>query len=579
MTQQNRIDILKGFILGGVCAIIVVLGVGKLNFFPTESAANRVLAQIGNERFTEADARKTFPQYWIPLESDYYQISKSLVDQWVEKKLLEKEAKAKSKSVEDLVYDEIWKDIEVENKTVANFFEKNKQWLALPADQAKGQVKKLLRQTQYEAQKMAYLEKLKGKYKVKILVERPERFIEGAVMHLGDMPDKLPAEGQLKMQAKRPTDAPTPAPKAPAPAADMDYKNQPAQGPANAPVTLIEASDFHCPFCGRASPTIDQLMKNYQGKIRRVWLHFPLTMHRGADRTHEASECAHEQGKFWEYKSKLFSQTGKFKTDEALIQAAGETGLDAKKFEACLKSDRYKAKVQQNIEQGKKLGVRGTPNFFVNGQKISGARPYQDFDNAVKNALNPGSAPTPAQPPKPTPPAKVEFKDLKGRPSLGPENAPVTIVEFSDFHCPFCSRVGPSLEKVMENYKGKVRRVFRHFPLSMHKGADRTAEASECAHEQGKFWEYKKKLFENVGKFRTDEALVNLANDVGLNKKKFSKCLESGKYKETVQKDMAKGRESGVRGTPASFVNGKLVSGAKPYESFAAIVDEAIKSK
>ncbi|HLD49685.1 MAG TPA: DsbA family protein [bacterium] len=180
-------------------------------------------------------------------------------------------------------------------------------------------------------------------------------------------------------------------------------------------------------------------------------------------------------------------------------------------------------------------------------------------------------APPPPQAPPPTR-ANVTFDDLDGRPSNGPANAKITLVEFSDFHCPFCKRVGPSLVDLQKNFPGQVRRVWRHFPLAMHVGAQQTHEASECAFEQGKFWEYHDKLFETLGQPRDPAALVKIAEDLKLNKSKFEKCLTTEKYKDRVLKDIAKGSQSGVSGTPAVFVNGQIVEGSQPYQTFEQIV-------
>lgn len=181
--------------------------------------------------------------------------------------------------------------------------------------------------------------------------------------------------------------------------------------------------------------------------------------------------------------------------------------------------------------------------------------------------------PAPQAPPPPR--ANVTFDDLEGRPSHGPANAKITLVEFSDFHCPFCKRVGPSLIDLQKNFPGQVRRVWRHFPLAMHVGAQLTHEASECAFEQGKFWEYHDKLFDTLGQPRDKSALVKMAEDLKLDKDKFEKCLTTEKYKDRVLKDLAKGSQVGVSGTPAVFVNGQLVEGAQPYQNF----EQVVKSK
>jgi protein-disulfide isomerase len=163
-------------------------------------------------------------------------------------------------------------------------------------------------------------------------------------------------------------------------------------------------------------------------------------------------------------------------------------------------------------------------------------------------------------------------------PSKGPESAPVTIVEFSDFQCPFCSRANAAVDEVVKTYGDKVRVVFRHFPLSFHKEAPKAAEASMCAADQNKFWEYHDKLFANQQALKVDD-LKKAAADLGLDTARFNECLDSGKKAELVKKDMADGEKAGVTGTPAFFINGLALSGAVPAEEFKAIIDAELKKK
>lgn len=163
-------------------------------------------------------------------------------------------------------------------------------------------------------------------------------------------------------------------------------------------------------------------------------------------------------------------------------------------------------------------------------------------------------------------------------PSRGPENAPVTIVEFSDFQCPFCSRAIESVEKVMETYPGKVRLVFRQFPLDFHPQAQKAAEASLCAADQGKFWELHDLMFQNQQALQVDQ-LKEYAKTVGLDAEKFNKCLESGEKAAQVAADMEAGKKAGVRGTPAFFINGVFLNGAVPFEEFKKVIDEELASK
>jgi protein-disulfide isomerase len=161
-------------------------------------------------------------------------------------------------------------------------------------------------------------------------------------------------------------------------------------------------------------------------------------------------------------------------------------------------------------------------------------------------------------------------------PVLGGAAAPVTLVEFSDFQCPFCARVMPTLKKVKETYGDRVRIVWKDFPLtSIHPQAFRAAEAGQCAREQGKFWELHDVLFANQAALQPDE-LKKHAAAVGLDATKFNACFDASKYGERVQQQMQTGTQLGVGSTPSIFINGRLVAGAQPYEVFAGIIDEEL---
>ena len=161
--------------------------------------------------------------------------------------------------------------------------------------------------------------------------------------------------------------------------------------------------------------------------------------------------------------------------------------------------------------------------------------------------------------------------------SEGPANAPVTIIEFSDFQCPFCQRVMPTLKQVRQKYGDKVRIVWKDFPLtSIHPQAFKAAEAGNCAREQGKFWEYHDRLFTNQQALQP-EFLKKYAADAGLDASKFNACLDTAKYSDRVQEQMGIGTGLGVASTPALFINGRLIAGAQPYETFVSIIDEELE--
>jgi protein-disulfide isomerase len=165
----------------------------------------------------------------------------------------------------------------------------------------------------------------------------------------------------------------------------------------------------------------------------------------------------------------------------------------------------------------------------------------------------------------------------EGAPFKGPPNAPITIVEFSDFQCSYCKRVLNVLDQVLARYPDKVKLAFRDFPiLSIHPHAQKAAEAAHCAGEQGKFWAYHDLLFEKQDAIpQTDFA--EQAKALGLERTAFQACIESRKYQEKVERNHADGVKAGVSGTPAFFINGRLLSGAQPLEVFKAVIDEELE--
>lgn len=157
--------------------------------------------------------------------------------------------------------------------------------------------------------------------------------------------------------------------------------------------------------------------------------------------------------------------------------------------------------------------------------------------------------------------------------STGPANAEVTLIEVSDFQCPYCQRHVATMDQIMKDYAGKVRRIWINFPLtSIHPYAQKAAEAAECAGEQGKFWEMHDKIFTNQSAITVDD-LKGYAKDLGLDTSKFSSCLDDGKSALKIQQQMAAVQAAGITGTPGTFVNGELVKGAYPFDTFKQIID------
>lgn len=171
-------------------------------------------------------------------------------------------------------------------------------------------------------------------------------------------------------------------------------------------------------------------------------------------------------------------------------------------------------------------------------------------------------------------PPRIRMRAANG-PSRGPESAPVTLVEFTDFQCPFCSRAAPTLRAVEEKFGQNIRLVFKHYPLPMHKEANRAAEAAVCADEQGRFWEMHDKLFTDPNRLSPMD-IAHYARDVNIDLNQFNDCLASGRAAERVKRDRAEGDEYGVANTPTFFVNGRFLLGAVPLGTLASVIDEEL---
>lgn len=166
--------------------------------------------------------------------------------------------------------------------------------------------------------------------------------------------------------------------------------------------------------------------------------------------------------------------------------------------------------------------------------------------------------------------------NVEGSPSIGPATAPVLVVEFSDYQCPACRQAHETVLKVRDMFKDKVRWVFKDYPLKKHKYAEGAAEAAHCAAEQNRFWDLQNVLYSLPEEDLGPDRLVQHAVELGLNKDQFSQCLNSGKYKASVEKDIEEGKAVGVDSTPAFFINGRISVGGPPLEQFKALIEEEL---
>jgi len=382
--------------------------------------------------------------------------------------------------------------------------------------------------------------------------------------------------------------------------------DQPSKGgSADALVTIVQWSDYQCPFCSRVEPTIDQIEKEYGDKVRIVWRDNPLPFHKDAGPAAQAAVEAFKQGgsaKFWAMHNKLFANQ-KALSRADLEKYGQEVGLDANKLKAALDGNTHEAKIKGDQELAQKLGARGTPAFFINGRFLSGAQPIDRFKEVIddelkradklvksgvaknkvyasltKNGLTAAKAPAAAEGGQKArqPDPKAVYKVPVGKsPQKGPADALVTIVEFSEFQCPFCKRVGPTVKQITDTYGKDVRIVFKQNPLPFHNNAMPASELALEANEQGKFWEMHDKLFENQQALERDK-LEGYAKDVGLNMGKVKAALDSGKHKAAIEADQGLARGLGASGTPSFFINGRSLRGAQPFDAFKAVIDEEL---
>ena len=359
----------------------------------------------------------------------------------------------------------------------------------------------------------------------------------------------------------------------------FSIQGAPGIGSPKAKVKIVVFSDFQCPFCARGMKRIDQIRDLYKDKVFIVFKHLPLSFHQDAHLAAQASMAANEQGKFWAYHDKLFTNQSRLKKAD-LIQHAKDLGLNLAKFKSALDSGKYKKLVDNDMADAKKVKVPGTPFFIVNGQKVMGARPINDFKAIISKVLgDPSSGSQGSAPSGPKPKIHdVSSIKLAGAPTDGPKDAKITVIEFSDFECPFCSRGSNNIARLRRQYGNKVRFIYKHLPLQNHPNAHLAAQASMAANEQGKFWEYHDKLFANQSKLKRAD-LDRYAKEMGLDMTKFKKALDSGKYLEYVNNDVRQAQSMKVNGTPIYYINGFKIPGAYPYFYFKQVIDAIAAGK
>jgi protein-disulfide isomerase len=302
------------------------------------------LAQVNGQDITEADVKTFAADQFAQLEKQYEQqkreVLEGALEQTIQDRLLQEEAKAAGKTKEQILAD--MKPAAVTAADIDAFYEQNKaQIQPRTKEQVEPMIKQYLEQQRQAEMQQKFYEGLRAKHKIKYLLE-PTRV-------------EVAATG-------------------------------PAQGPATAPITIVEFSDFQCPYCARLIPTLDQVKAKYGDKVRLIFMQYPLDFHQHAQKAAEASLCANDQGKFWELHNAMFENQQALAVEQLKAKAV-ELGMNAEQFNTCLDGSKYAAQVKTDFDEGAKAGVSGTPAMFINGRFLSGAQPLNEITKVIDDEL------------------------------------------------------------------------------------------------------------------------------------------------------------------------------------------------
>lgn len=302
------------------------------------------IADVNGQPIYEQDLMSLIGPKLLDLRNQEFKLKSDELNAAIRKKLIDFEAQKRGLSTEQLLKQEVDSKVaEPSDDEAKGYYLAVKSGATLPFDQVKMQVKQLLKNTEIQHARDEYADSLRDKAQISIFLQPP--------------------------------------------AVDVRYDAARVRGNPDAPITIVEFADFQCPYCRKVEPTLQALLKKYNGKVKLAYRDFPLSqIHDHAEGAAEASHCALSQGKYWEMHDAMFADGAKL--DEAgLIKVAAGLGMDQNSFESCMKSAMYKTLVQQDAAAGSHAGVEATPAFFINGEFLSGARPEDDFAGIIDRQL------------------------------------------------------------------------------------------------------------------------------------------------------------------------------------------------
>lgn len=390
----------------------------------------------------------------------------------------------------------------------------------------------------------------------------------------------------------------------------------PYRGNADAPVTVYEYSDYQCPFCQRhVLQTEPALTSSFvrPGQVKFVFRDFPLdSLHPNATPASIAANCVMEQGAvpFWHMHDLLFRTQDEWANlpdpADVFVRLAGEAGADAALYTTCLSDSAIADRVKASLAEGEALGFTGTPSFnFVvevtgDAYQLVGAQPYDTFDGWFKAIaagdapVDPSAAQEENQQEFPLWALPVNWVDNPDTPGInlagdfwrGNPDAPIVVVEFSDFQCPFCQRHTLNTQPILDEQfvdTGDIMWIFKHFPVqSTHPYAFPAAIFAQCIGEQGQFWEAHHILFERMGEWsgpNLETVFGEIAAELGIDAEKLAACRADPATEENVQNDFIEGSQL-VQGTPTFVViynnQGRLIPGALPADQFSDALNQLL---
>lgn len=318
----------------------------KVESAPTLKAEKwdgKIAAKVGDREITGAELDVAAEKDLMPMATQIYQIKKRVLDQMIEKELYEQEAKATGKSVDEIKVQPQATFATVSDDAIEVYYDSNAaKFQGKPLDQVKEQIRNMLIQQKADKAKAEFLSQLKKKFPTQIFMLEPK--------------------------------------------VEIDIADHPWRGAKDAKVTIVEFSEFQCPFCKKFMPTTDQIVKDYPNDVKHVFRHNPLPFHNNAKAASKASICADRQGKFWEMRAALFENQQAL--DEVSNRASAEKiKLDMSKYDNCMKDPEVDKYLEKEVQYAQSVGARGTPTSFVNGVLFSGAKPYEELKRVVDEKL------------------------------------------------------------------------------------------------------------------------------------------------------------------------------------------------